>query len=124
MGGYSKFFDPRSVKTTARRATGEPWHKIMPWLCLLVTLLLAVLAVAIYKPVINRNYKLMARRTELQRKIEQEKAKGRKLAEELNALKEDPYYIERMARDILKYGHPGEVIFKFPDDLSNSESPR
>ena len=123
MAGHSKFFDPRSVKTAARRGQGDPWHKIMPWIYVLIIFSLAVGAVMLYKPVIGRNQELMARKAELQRKIELEKNKARHLEDELTALQNDPYYIERMARDILKYGRPGEVIFKFPDDLSNSENP-
>ncbi|MDR1191553.1 MAG: septum formation initiator family protein [Verrucomicrobiales bacterium] len=123
MGAHSKFFDPRSVKTAARRATGEPWQKITPWLYLLATLLLAVLAGVIYRPVILKNQELLNRKADLQVKIGRENEKKRQLEEELAALMNDPYYIERMARDILKYGRPGEIIFKFPDDLSNSENP-
>jgi cell division protein FtsB len=123
MGVRSKFFDPRSVKTAARTPGGDLWHKLLPWGYFLLILGLGVLAVVIYQPVIRKSQKQMERKAQLLKQIEQEKIKEIQLNEELSALQNDPVYIERMVRDILKYGRPGEVIFKFPDDLGNSENP-
>jgi cell division protein FtsB len=123
MGVRSKFFDPRSVKTAARNPQGDLWHKLLPWGYFLFILGLFVLAWVIYQPVISKSREQMNRKAELQRRIDQEKAKSIQMEDELNALQNDPYYIERMARDILKYGRTGEVIFKFPQDLSDSENP-
>lgn len=122
MGVRSKFFDPRSVKTAARTTRGDLWHKLLPWGYFLFVLGLGVLAVVIYQPVIRKSQEQMDRKTRLEQQITQQKNIGIKLEEELNALQNDPYYIERMARDILKYGREGEVIFKFPSDLSDSEN--
>jgi len=122
MGVRSKFFDPRSVKTAARTAQGDLWHRLLPWGYFLLVLALGVLAVVIYQPVIRKSQEQMDRKAWLQKQIDQQKAFSMQMEDEINNLQNDPYYIERMARDILKYGRNGEIIFKFPDDLSNSEN--
>ncbi|MDR0533467.1 MAG: septum formation initiator family protein [Verrucomicrobiales bacterium] len=122
MGVRSKFFDPRSVKTAARTAHGDLWHRLLPWGYFLLVLALGVLAVVIYQPVIRKSQEQMNRKVWLQRQIDQQKALSMQMEDELNNLQNDPYYIERMARDILKYGRNGEVIFKFSGDLSDSEN--
>jgi cell division protein FtsB len=122
MGVRSKFFDPRSVKTAARNPNGDLWHKLLPWGYFLLVLGLGVLAFVLYQPVIHKSQELLDRKVVLQKQIEQQKNLSIGLEDELNALQNDPYYIERMARDILKYGRNGEVIFKFSQDLSDSET--
>jgi cell division protein FtsB len=123
MGARSKLFDPRSVKTAARNHRGDLWHRLLPWGYFLLILGLGILAVAIYQPVIRKNQYQMSHKTRLLKQIEQKKNLSIRMEDELNALQNDPYYIERMARDILKYGRVGEVIFKFPKDLSDTENP-
>jgi cell division protein FtsB len=123
MGVRSKFFDPRSVKTAARTAKGDVWHKLSPWLVILLVAGVLVLVVMVFQSPLRKNQQLIARKDWLQKQIEQQKAVSIRMEDELNALQNDPYYIERMARDILKYGRVGEVIFKFPQDLSDTGNP-
>ncbi|MDR1304387.1 MAG: septum formation initiator family protein [Verrucomicrobiales bacterium] len=89
---------------------------------LLVAGVLVLVGVVFQSP-LRKNRQLIDRKERLQKQIEQQKAISIRMEDELNALQNDPYYIERMARDILKYGRVGEVIFKFPQDLSDTGNP-
>ena len=114
MGARSKFFDPRSVKTAPRTDQPDLWQKLLPWAYFLLMIGFGVLCFVIFEPVIKRSQNELNRKTLLEKKIEDQKQLSIKIQEELFALQDDPYYIERMARDILNYGYEGEVIFKFP----------
>ena len=124
MGVRSKFFDPRSVKPVARtKRGGDFWHKLLPtgYVVLGVSVVVAGL-VPFQKQFARRNAE-QNRKVELLRQIDREKGKSIRLEEEINALQNDDYYVERKVRDILKYGREGETIFKFSDDLFDSENP-
>ncbi len=124
MAVRSKFFDPRSVKTTARAQQAHLWQKLLPWVYFLLIVGLGVLTFAIFEPVIRRSQNEQNLKINLQKQIEEQQQLSIKIQEELWALKDDPYYIERMARDILNYGREGEVIFKFPPYEPNTSHPQ
>jgi len=114
MGARSKFFDPRSVRTAARAEQGDLWHKLLPWGYALIFVGIFVAAGCLFQPVIRRHRLEQMHHLSLQRQISDQQVLSIRLQEELYALQEDPYYVERMARDILNYGREGETIFKFP----------
>jgi cell division protein FtsB len=53
----------------------------------------------------------------LQQEIQQINADNARLAEEVQALKNDPRIIERIAREEMGLARPGELIFKLPPKL-------
>ncbi len=114
MAARSKVFDPRSIKTTARVDRGDMWQKLLPWAYACVVVLLLALVGAIYWPVFKKNQDHLARRIAVLRETQEQQAVSLRLQDELYALQDDPYFIERTARDVLNLGKEGEVIFRFP----------
>ncbi|NJK91209.1 MAG: septum formation initiator family protein [Blastochloris sp.] len=94
----------------------------MPWAQVCVVVFMLVLVGAIFWPVFKKNQDHMGRSILIQREIEEQRAYGLQLQEELYALQDDPYYIERVARDVLNLGKEGEVIFRFPAYEENKRS--
>lgn len=123
MGVRSKIFDPRSIKTTVRVERADLWQKLLPWFSAFVVLCVLVLIGVIYWPVYKKNQDYMAQRIAIQREIEEQQAVGLRLQDELYALQDDPYYIERVARDVLNMGKEGEVIFRFPAYVESKRGP-
>ncbi|MEA3346775.1 MAG: septum formation initiator family protein [Candidatus Auribacterota bacterium] len=60
--------------------------------------------------------KLSKKQKELKEKIVKGEEKYLRLKEELDALENDPVYLEKIARDDLGMKRSGEVIYKFEDD--------
>lgn len=61
----------------------------------------------------------------LQQEIQQINADNVRLAEEVQALKNDPRIIERIAREEMGLAKPGELIFKLPPKPETSkENPK
>ncbi len=60
--------------------------------------------------------KLSGKQKELEEKIAKREEKYLGLKEELDALENDPVYLEKIARDDLGMKRSGEVIYKFEDD--------
>jgi cell division protein FtsB len=114
MAARSKVFDPRSIKTTARVERGDLWQKLLPWAYAAIVVLALSVVGAIYWPVYQKNQDHQADKIRIQREIQEQQTTGLKLQEELYALQDDPYFIERTARDVLNLGKEGEVIFRFP----------
>ncbi len=55
--------------------------------------------------------------------IEARKRANRELRRELDALRHDPAYQERLAREELGLVRPGEIVYRFPDTPAPSRSP-
>ena len=81
----------------------------------------AALAVLIGAAIGDRGYLSVRRRTatynEMQRKVGAVQADNAKLLAEITALKDDPYVVEKLARERLGLAKPGEVIYVFPPDV-------
>lgn len=121
MGVRSRQFNPRSVRAGAKREKHQDfWNQLLPWIYGAIFLAALTLGVAFYWPVIQKHQQLQRDNQELTRRIEEEKFLTLQSQEELNSLKSDQFYIERMARDILQYGRKGEIIYKFPPYEDNS----
>ena len=60
--------------------------------------------------------KLSRKQQKLEEKIVKGEEKNLRLKEELDALENDPVYLEKIARDDLGMKRSGEVIYKFEDD--------
>ncbi|MDX6767355.1 MAG: septum formation initiator family protein [Candidatus Methylacidiphilales bacterium] len=114
MGARSKFFDPRSIRASTRPSTGDLWGRLVPWFYFAIILGLLTLAGVIFWPQILKTQQAQARKIALLGEIESEQARTLKLQQVLYALRDDRFYVERMARDVLNYGKEGETIFKFP----------
>src|SRR5438128_1861174 len=78
---------------------------------LLVAALLGVLLW--YYPVIKHNERLRQENLKLDAQIQQEEEIARQLKSSLEALRNDPKTVERLAREKLGYAKPGETVVRF-----------
>ncbi|MEM9399112.1 MAG: septum formation initiator family protein [Verrucomicrobiota bacterium] len=118
----SKFLDPKRIRASrGKRASGDFWHRLMPWVYLTCFIFFVVIVSAFLWPQIKRNQDIQKRKELLAQRIEDIKEESRLIEEELYALQDDRLYIERMARDVLNYGRPGETIFKFPPYVEDDQ---
>lgn len=80
----------------------------------------AVLGVLVwYYPVIKHNERLRQENLSLDLQIEQEQETARRLKASLEALRQDPRTIERLAREKLGYAKPGETVVRFESPATN-----
>jgi cell division protein FtsB len=73
-----------------------------------------LLGVAIwYFPLIQQNQRYRQEILRLDTSIRQEEATSRQLRNSIDVLRRDPKAIERLARESLSYGKPGETVIRF-----------
>ncbi len=114
MAARSKFFNPKSIRTSARQgAQGDFWHKLVPVAYALLLAATIAVGAAMFYPLIERHQSHAARKLAIEQQIAMEQSRHLHLQEELYALKDDRFYIERMARDRLNFAREGETIFRF-----------
>jgi cell division protein FtsB len=68
-----------------------------------------------YLPNFQQNQAMRRRILELDTQIEHEGRVEKQLKQSIDALRNDPRTLERLARERLGYGKPGETIFRFDD---------
>src|SRR4051812_45071898 len=74
----------------------------------------AILAVIVwYIPLFQQNERMRKEIQQLQGQIRHEEQASRRLENNINALREDPQTVERMAREKLGYGKTGETVIFF-----------
>jgi cell division protein DivIC len=93
--------------------SGRFWQTLTHFSKLIVFGTLTLLVVSLYAPLIQKVQELQGRREALQREIAREEEKTQALQFVFRLLKTDPGFVERMARDRLNMGKPGETIFRF-----------
>jgi cell division protein FtsB len=91
----------------------KEWHQYLPWVYAAIVLVSLALVSAIFWPVLQRTVSLQKEKEALQIHIEKEQVETLKTQDELSQLQQDPDYVERLARDVLNLGKPGETIFRF-----------
>jgi len=77
---------------------------------------IAIVLFIIYLPGFVKIQKLNHYKKELERKIKLLKEENKQLSEEIYKLQHDPLYIEKVAREELKLGKEGEIIYKVPSE--------
>ena len=78
----------------------------------LIVLMLLAVFLALLVPKIIRNYQLESRRQNLEQEIEELKHLNRRLESELHLLREDPVYLEKVAREKFNKAKEGEIVYK------------
>jgi cell division protein FtsB len=91
------------------------WEKLSK----VVVFLLFVAGVAAvfvwYLPLIQQNERMRQDLLKMEQKVKAEDERGRALRASLEAVKNDPRTIERLARANLGYAKPGEVVVRFEE---------
>ena len=83
---------------------------------IVIVILFVVLVIYAFTPCIIEQRKLNKQITELKKEIRKVRESNKKLAKEISALKNDPLYIEKLARKELGLIRSGEVIYKLKPD--------
>ena len=81
-----------------------------------IIVLFVCLAIYAFTPCIIEQKKLNKQIANLESEIERVRESNKKLAKEISALKNDPLYIEKLARKELGLIRSGEVIYKLKPD--------
>jgi cell division protein FtsB len=73
-----------------------------------------------YLPLIQQNERMRADIMRLQTQLQIEEASSKQLQAEIDALRNDPNAIERLARERLGYARPGETVIHFEPATTNN----
>jgi cell division protein FtsB len=71
-------------------------------------------AVLVFVPLWHRQYALQRENRRLEAEVARLEALEKQYKSEIEALKTDPTYVERVAREKLNLAKPNETIFQFP----------
>jgi len=99
------------------------WDKLTK---VIVFLLIASILVAVagaYAPLLRQNQRMREEILRLQEQISIEEAKSRQLKTAVDALRNDPKTVERLARERLGYAKPGETVIRFQEAATNNPPP-
>lgn len=121
MAGNSRLFDPSGLGQPP--AKGHYWRILQPWVYSLVGLLFVAVVLALFYPEWKKGQNMKGRLQALQSDIQNQKQELGELQELSGRLQDDPFTVERMARDTLSVARPGEVIFKFQPYATNVNTP-
>ena len=91
--------------------------KFIQRICLIASVGLVVgIVVRLYLPKIDEQKRLQAQTESLRQDIQREAERLRQLKRKQEKLKDDPTFVEKIAREDLNYAKPGETIFRFVDE--------
>jgi cell division protein FtsB len=107
-----RFLDPSSIPLK-RQSGGNIWATLVPIIQgAIVVGLLAVVGL-FFVPVIQKENGYKAELAKLQNQIAARQEEQAQLKLETEHMKNDPAYVEHIARDQLNMGKPGETIIRF-----------
>ena len=121
MAGNSRLFDPSGLGQPPTK--GHYWRILQPWVYSLVGLLFVAVVLALFYPEWKKGQNMKGRLQAMQTDIQNQKQELGDLQELSGRLQDDPFTVERMARDTLSVARPGEVIFKFQPYATNVNTP-
>jgi hypothetical protein len=108
----ARFLDPSSIPLK-RQSGGNIWATLLP--IIQGAIIVGALAVVglFFLPVLQTENRHKAELAALQVKISDAQDQQRELMLETELMKNDPSYVEHIARDRLNMGRPGETILRF-----------
>ena len=89
------------------------WSRLTQVVVGLVVLAALLLIGLCYLPVIQENARMEAEILRLNQQLRVQEAKSRQLQAQLDALRNDPQTVARLAREKLGYAKPGETVIHF-----------
>jgi cell division protein FtsB len=96
------------------------WTKLTKVVVALVVTAFLLLIGMYYLPLIQQNERMRADIMRLQTQLQIEEASSKQLQAEIDALRNDPNAIERLARERLGYARPGETVIHFEPATTNN----
>jgi cell division protein FtsB len=110
--GSARFLDPSSIPLK-RQSGGNIWATLVHITQAVTIIVLLSGLMLFFLPVIQKSNHLKAEKANLQSKITAEQEQQKQLQLETEHMKNDPAYVEHIARDRLNMGRPGETIIRF-----------
>ena len=86
----------------------------------LVVLAVLLLIGMYYLPLIHQNERMRSEILRLDTQLQKEEEKSRQLKAQIEALRNDPQTIERLAREKLGYAKPDETVVRFEQSVTNN----
>ena len=114
----------RPAKKTRKKPPGaEPetgykfWKDLSVFGCIISGILLGVVVLALMNPEsgIPKVQDVLRIQHQLESEIQQLQVENEKLLHDIEAMKTDPFWKEKIAREELNMALPGEIIYKFPE---------
>jgi cell division protein FtsB len=99
------------------------WSKLTKVVVGLVVLAVFLLIGMCYLPLIQENTRMRAQILKLNQQLEAETNQLNQLQSQIDALRNDPKTIERLAREKLGYAKPGETVIHFEPSATNAPPP-
>jgi cell division protein FtsB len=99
------------------------WSKLTRVVILLIGLAV-VGAIAIwYLPLTRQNERMRKEIMKKDAQIQQQQEASRQLKASIDALRDDPQAVERLAREKFGYANPGETVVRFEEAKTNPPTP-
>lgn len=108
----ARFLDPTSIPLR-RQSGGNIWATLVHLTQAITVVILLSGLMLFFLPVIQKTHSLQAKKADLQRRIVDAQDQQEKLQLQTEHMKNDPAYVEHIARDALDMGRPGETILRF-----------
>jgi cell division protein FtsB len=96
------------------------WSKLTKAVVGLVVLALVLLIGMWHLPLIQQNERMRREIMRLDEQLQKEESRAKQLQAEIEALRNDPKTIERLAREKLGYARPDEMVIRFEPAITNS----
>ena len=96
------------------------WSKLTKVVVGLVVLAVLLLIGMYYLPLIHQNERMRSEILRLDTQLQKEEEKSRQLKAQIEALRNDPQTIERLAREKLGYAKPDETVVRFEPSVTNN----
>jgi cell division protein FtsB len=110
--GSARFLDPSSIPLK-RQSGGNIWATLVPVIQGAIVVGLLAMVGLFFIPVIQTQDEYKGKLAKLQREIAARQDEQYQLKLETEHMKNDPAYVEHIARDQLNMGKPGETIIRF-----------
>ena len=98
------------------------WDKLTRVVVFLFFVVFLVAVAIWYLPLIRTNERYRKEILRLDTQLEKDKEADKRLRIAIEALNRDPKAVERLARERLGYGKPGETIIRFEAPATNAPS--
>ena len=89
------------------------WSKLTKVVVGLIVLAVLMLIGMCYLPLIQENTRMRAEILKLEQRLKTEQEKSDQLQGQIDALRNDPKTVERLAREKLRYAKPDETVILF-----------
>jgi len=100
------------------------WGKLTRVVIFLVLVALLLGVGVWYLPLIKQNERMRKEVLRLDAQIQKEVDAEKQLKSAIDALRNDPKAVERLARETLGYAKPGETVIRFEDARTNNVARR